>query len=679
MVKGACQRHGCQRKVKGDRAKNGAKYCSDECSKQVRRESDNRRKRVANMGRRESVAEAWSQGDTNKYARRGEVYEQLIDSGLGDRLVARELTQDAAAELLGVTVAAVSRALEAYEYDAQVKALQGKWRRSRFTEAMLPVKALRRLRELGRDPANEQLPEFGELVECLVRAYVAFSRRFFQLERERPLIEEFHVEWVRALIVAYAVGGKQLILSPPRHGKSEVLIRFCVWLVGMDPEIRIMWVCSNESLAKMMLGSVKDHLENNEQLIKALLPPGERYKPAWGSNKPWSQTEIKVAQNRVVGQKSSTLLALGRTSKILSRDVDFLVVDDLEDFDTTREAAQRQYSRNKFVEIGTRKEERTAWVYIGSRQHPDDLAKYLLKKASKDGWRVHQTSAHDEACMLDPEDAMLHTSCMLFPKIRSYRWLMEKKSESEGFGIPGVYEMRYLNRPIPTTGIVFDVPRIRGNLDRSRGIGTGELIPGILYAGLDPSSRNTQAAFCWHYGNKTISMVDLAEQHAGGFEGALRIIREWHELYGLTHWYYEDNSQQIEFFRDPRMKALKAELGLTISPHTTGRNKQDPELGISSMAQFYHNGTINLPYGTAEARSKTEVLLRQLELWTTDGVRRGAGQTDIKMASWFPFPRLIRRMRTDTVQTTIHEPATSSYPHVAGGNQPAWLTQYPER
>ena len=127
------------------------------------------------------------------------------------------------------------------------------------------------------------------------------------------------------------------------------------------------------------------------------------------------------------------------------------------------------------------------------------------------------------------------------------------------------------------------------------------------------------------------------------------------------------------------MKALKAELGLTISPHTTGRNKQDPELGISSMAQFYHNGTINLPYGTAEARSKTEVLLRQLELWTTDGVRRGAGQTDIKMASWFPFPRLIRRMRTDTVQTTIHEPATSSYPHVAGGNQPAWLTQYPER
>jgi hypothetical protein len=197
----------------------------------------------------------------------------------------------------------------------------------------------------------------------------------------------------------------------------------------------------------------------------------------------------------------------------------------------------------------------------------------------------------------------------------------------------------------------------------------------MLFAGLDPASRGMQAWFVWHYAGGTLSMVDLDEQQAGGFQGALDVMEWGYDTYELTDWYYEDNSQQIEFFNDPRVKELKRDLGLTIRDHTTGKNKQDPELGISSMAPFLHDGTISLPYGTAEARDKTERYLRQLELWTTDGVRAG-GLTDIKMASWFPFPRLIRLMRKDRVQDRIAPARESSYPTITTMSHFA-RTKYP--
>jgi hypothetical protein len=454
------------------------------------------------------------------------------------------------------------------------------------------------------------------------------------------------------------------------------------WLIVMFPNIRIGWFCASGDVAKLMLGAVKDHLVNNEELIAATLPAGRSYRPPTKSGKPWSAKEFKVAQQSHVGQKSSSMLALGVTSKFLSRDMDLIVIDDMEDFDSTREPSSRRYAKQKLAEIGTRKEEHTAQVLIASRQHPDDIPSAVMKlSGTPQAWDVMVDSAHDEGCSLDPDNYGLHVDCMLFPEIRSYRWLMEKKGEMEALGIPGAYEMRYLNRPIPTEGIVFNVPLIRDRaLDRSRVVGVEGLPPGRLVAGLDPASRGMQAAFAWHFVPGALSMVDLETQKAGGFAGALAIMEDWARRFGLVDWYYEDNSQQAEFFQDPRVRELKRDYGLTITPYTTGKNKQDPELGISSMAPWYHDGTINLPYGNAESREKVETLLRQLELWTTDGVHRTSRNqlTDVKMASWFPFPRIVRWNKSAHRQDRIDRGDEQSYPSVHRGNAVPWRTKYPK-
>lgn len=656
-----------------------AKYCSDQC--RIRKEGERLRERERYQADMAGIVDP-SQASMG-YQRRGPIYDELDGKPeLLEELLAGRISQAAGAKMLRVTEAGLSRTLATFRFERKVAESAVNWEPSPLTRAMLPTDKLLLIRELGL-AGLEDTDEFQRLADELVRAYSVFSRFFFRLEGNRPIIKEFHLAWIRSIIVAYAVGGKQLILSPPRHGKSEVMIRFAVWFIVMFPNIRIVWVAANGDVAKIMLGAVKDHLMNNEELIAATLPKGDSYRPDTRSGRPWSSKEIKVRQQTHVGAKSSSMLALGASSKILSRDMDLLIVDDLEDFDSTAELSQRKKTKAKFAEYGTRKEENTAWIDIGSRQHPDDVAGTLIKSQGvEQGWRILVETAHSDDCDLDPEIIEGHDTngCVLFPEVRTYRWLMEKKTEMDVLGIPGAYEMRYLNKPAPTSGIVFNVDRIREvGLDRSRDLGVDSLVAGRLVAGLDPSSRGTQAAFCWHFTPTSLSMVDLETSEAGGFAGAIRVMEEWADSYNVRDWYYEDNSQQVEFFRDPRVLALKAKFGLTIEPHTTGKNKQDPELGISSMAPWYHNGTITLPYGTSEARRKVNLLLSQLELWTTDGITFGRNRkTDIKMASWFPFPRIVRWSRVEKYQDSVERGHEQSYPGISRSSAVPWATPYPK-
>jgi len=165
----------------------------------------------------------------------------------------------------------------------------------------LPVDKLLRLKALGA--AGEDTPEFQSLLDELVRAFDVFGRYYFRLEGNRPIHKDFHLRWIRLILTAYATGGKQMILSPPRHGKSELMIRFVVWLIVMFPNIRIGWFCAAKDVAGLMLGAVKDHLVNNVELVRDTLPKGDTYRPPTKDGKPWSAKEFKIKQQSHVGQQ----------------------------------------------------------------------------------------------------------------------------------------------------------------------------------------------------------------------------------------------------------------------------------------------------------------------------------------------------------------------------------------
>jgi hypothetical protein len=677
-VKRYCQLEGCRKQIQASRGLL-AKYCTKQHGQTAAQ------RRFAAKKKAEKDAERIFDAPREYQHRLGDISAKLRNDPLLPLILDGTVPPQVWATKHDVSLAAVTRSLHGLKVEGKLELMQDEWEPSWRVKALLPYDSVKRVKELGHASVGSE--EFESLVDELVRAYSAFSRWYFNLEGKRPIIKGFHLQWIRSIIVAYATGGKQLILAPPRVGKSETLIRFCVWFITMDPNIRIGWFCAGTDIAKLMLGSVKDYFENHEAFIADTLPPGQAYKPERSTGRAWNAKEIKVAQQSHIGAKSSSLLALGRTSKFLSRDMDIIIIDDMEDFDDTNEPHMREKGRQKLAEIGTRKTEDTAEVYIGSRQHPDDIPNYILgMEGSILQWKVLVNSAHDEDCGIDPEAYDQHIDCMLFPEVRSYRYLMEKKLEMETLGLQHAYPMRYLNQPVPAEGQVFDMAQIRENaLDKERGLGLEGLPIGRLAAGLDPSARGIQAAFLWHYTPQKMSMVDLDTEQSGGQEGAIRVIYQWFHEYDLQLWFYETNSQQVDWYDN--IKKHIASKGCTvcgeihpeiqIKDHNTGGNKKDAELGISSMAPRYHDGRISLPHGTVKARQKVNRLLRQLELWTSDGIVKKSAKTDIKMASWFPFPYFVKLERKDRT-ASLHVASESSYPGYGNYTESPWQqTQYP--
>ena len=124
-----------------------------------------------------------------------------------------------AASLLGCTSATVSRMLAAFKIDSKNEVLAEDW-------------------ELSKE-AKRNLKNFS-----------SFRKKYFRTELGKEYeTADFHVSWINNIIDSIKHGKELLILSPPRHGKTELLIHFAVYQICKNPNIRIMWVGGNEDIA----------------------------------------------------------------------------------------------------------------------------------------------------------------------------------------------------------------------------------------------------------------------------------------------------------------------------------------------------------------------------------------------------------------------------------------------
>ena len=189
-----------------------------------------------------------------------------------------------------------------------------------------------------------------------------FRDRYFKTETgEKYETADFHQKWINAILTAIDEGNEQMILSPPRHGKTDLLTHFAVWQICKNPNVRIMWVGGNEEIAKNAVGSVLDHLEHNQKLIEDFCIPGQAFKPKNRSGKSWTAGQFTVATRTVTGIKSPTMVAVGKGGKILSRDTDLIIADDIEDHGTTIQPSAREQTRQWWTTtLSSRKEEHTA-------------------------------------------------------------------------------------------------------------------------------------------------------------------------------------------------------------------------------------------------------------------------------------------------------------------------------
>ena len=623
-----CYAAGCHRPLPPKKKK----FCSKRCYERINQQKKRARKAGKEWTQEDDVLDIPSQ-KPNVASRRGQVYEDIKQSGLAQEIYEKSITLTEVAKILGTTTAAVSMAYQAYLEDIKSEQEQEDW--------SLP------------QVAEETLKDFNE-----------FRQRYFRTEQgvafETP---EFHTKWIESIMDAIDNGGQHMILSPPRHGKTELLIHFVVWLICNNPNIRIMWVGGNEDIAKNSVSSVMDQLENNELLIEEICGPGAKFKPKTKSSKSWSQNGFTVGTRTVTGIKSPTMIGIGRGGKILSRDCDIIIADDIEDHSSTMQPASRENTRNWWTTtLSSRKEEHTAMVVIGSRQHYDDLYSHLVDNES---WSTTVEQAHDIACTKSDWENEAHQDCMLWASKRTYKWLMDRKKAAETTGGRAIYEMVYLNVAMPDGMSLFDAEEIEQCRDQARDIGH---IPHNvrLIAGLDPSSTGYQAAFLWGYNQEqdTLYMIDMENSLGGGIPKALEIIQKWFTKYNLAHWVIEENGFQRAIRQDKSIRDFAAKHGIFLEGTQTYGNKHDPIYGVTAMRPLFANKLINLPYRSFEAQEKVNLYTSQLVYFSSaQNKSRSVGQkSDLVMASWFPM-KTIRRLQKERLATMgmEYQPSFSNY------------------
>lgn len=490
-----------------------------------------------------------------------------------------------------------------------------------------------------------------EHIPLLIDGFLAFRERFFKTPQRTPYeTPGFQRKWARTLLSALIKGGREMILAPQRHGKTMELRHLCMYLIGLDPNIRILWVSAAQKTAEKTTSLMRGIFASNEELIEEYAGVGGTFVPDRKSPHRWTNQEFTVATRTDFDINGPNMQALGREGTILSLDADIIIVDDIEDKNSVNQLGTRENTKEWWdTQLSSRKEEHTGVFIIGSRQHADDLYSYLL---ANDQYNVTVEQAHDPTCDVEGFDG--HWDCLLFPEVRSYRWLIGQKLAMRD---QARWEMIYQNVARTAGLVVFpedELKACRSGQYAAREIPRKEhgVEGGVrLVGGLDPAISGFQAGVLFAYQTYPelkIWLVDLDNKSGGGASAFESLIRRWYEKYGLAYWVAESNLLgRLSEYKE--IRDLTSRHGIHVQDWHTGHNKNQEFFGVTSLARLFEHRNIVLPYADSYSEGITDELIGQFAIWDEANSRnknRTGYKDDLVMACWQAWDP-IRRARQD--------------------------------
>jgi hypothetical protein len=270
-------------------------------------------------------------------------------------------------------------------------------------------------------------------------------------------------------------------------------------------------------------------------------------------------------------------------------------------------------------------------VLIGSRNHPDDIMAHV---EASDEWDKIVETAHSYECDLPVEDLDAHTDCVLWPKVRTYRYLM---SQMRDIG-EAKFRLRYLNDARSEGVTLFTEQSMRECIDRSRVFGQLDLPPGYeLLGSIDPSPGLHQVCqlWAWSYVNPGRYLIDC-HKGKGGMDAWQDIQKLWLKRYSLRRWVVEANSSQADYVNKREIVQWRHDNGVVIHEHTTGRNKHMLGIGVASMVPLYTAKNIVLPYGGGETQGMVDQFIREHVNYDPDRTSHQSGwRIDQVVTAWF--------------------------------------------
>lgn len=502
-------------------------------------------------------------------------------------------------------------------------------------------------------PTPKRWHELTEQEKGWLTDFRAFRAEF--CDRETP---PFQVEI--ANMVSTKIHQKLLVLCPPGHGKSQCFsIDYPIWemlraraMVGMVVDGRELykdgWSCmlisKSQPMAQAFLSQIKRTLEQNNKLAATY----GRLKPEYPEA--WKRDQLTVDGFPV--RKEPTFIAAGAGSHIFGWRVHLIIGDDIVDGENsgTPQAAEKLQIWHA-DELMSRLEPDGVAAMVGTRFSTFDLYGKLWRQKTDDGeplWHPVLYRAHDDSncsgehCEVCKErcvhDKPWPAGCVLWPGRFGYRKLRALRS---GGQTSSRFEFIYNQYEYPDEDALVKPEWIEKCKDKERVI--WDIPPASrIVCTIDPSPTQWAVAQCWAYRQAEDKRYLVAQFRKRKMQAPeyIALIREWTTLLrqkGVEPlWVVEVNAAQRWLLQSTEYQMMRAEMGVSVIPHTTGRNKADPVLGIGSLGPAYEFQKVSLPWGDPTAMREVQPLIEELISYPTSET------DDTIMAQWF-FEFNIRR------------------------------------
>lgn len=447
---------------------------------------------------------------------------------------------------------------------------------------------------LPAEPTSEEAPYVGatllkiEEVQAeleILRARIDFNSfaEFVMTDDEtlKPLRQSrIHRRWsdlcaqVRNLI----------IWSHRESGKTtQISVARTVWELGRNPNLRCLILSNTNGIAQKIVKAIAGLIEENERLKKVF----PHLKP--NPKGPWTNNELQVV--RESNSPSPSVRACGIHGAVTGMRVDRLVVDDILDFENTNTEAERKKTLGWYLAtIPGCLTKRARVVIVGTAYHPSDFIHDMAKIKGyvwrrfpliSDVGKITWPEAWDEERIEEKRN-------LLGPSEFARQFLCKARDDGEAR-----FKQEWIDAALKKGVGVPLIMSIEELLDEmsAEDAALVKVFTGVdLSTGKKKKKKSDLTSFFtllqYPNGDRRVAMVD-----AGKYTGPTIIekIEQNHLNYGGII-AVEDNGAQSYI-----LQFASAGSNVPVVPHTTGKAKRDPVLGVEGLAIELANGKWIIP------------------------------------------------------------------------------------
>ena len=198
------------------------------------------------------------------------------------------------------------------------------------------------------------------------------------------VLEGREPSWIHESMVYEPASNRRLLVNvPPEHAKSTVItVNYCVYMICMNPEIKISIVSKTQERAKEYLYSIKQRLTNERwSKMQAVYGPSGGWKESADT---WKADRIYLARNST--EKDPTVQALGIGGQITGARANLIILDDVV---TTSNAHEWEKQLNWLQkDVVTRIGDYGKLLIVGTRIAANDLYREIRNPAHWTGGKT---------------------------------------------------------------------------------------------------------------------------------------------------------------------------------------------------------------------------------------------------------------------------------------------------